>query len=523
MHRYQLFGIFNNRTTAKSSNCISHSLRCQYWAGDALSKAAGKGHREIVELLLSHGVDPNSGNALLVATICCHREIVELLLSYGADPNSALASAAEGGHIDIVKILLSHGADPKKGDALSEAAGKGHREIVELLLSHGADPNSGYALSEAARNALSEAARNGHREIVELLLSHGVDPNSGDALSEAAGEGHREIVELLLSHGADPNSYDALNYAAGGGFTDIVKLLLSHRADPNKGYPLKAAVNSHNIEILRLLLDNGADVQLSKALRFAADERQGDMVSLLLVRGADPKQLDSDYDDDDDYYYYDDDDDAVKELIANKQEQIKQQQATYAEGIKEAVENPCNITITVVGHHGVGKSCLVNQLIQESIPEGGPGSTDTAEFYVNYMAFNQDTGVRRKLNGNGEIVTVQHRLRSIIDRYRKSGIREEKRPEKEPGSSHRDTKNTSIKAAKGLPLLSKRHYLFVLARAKILVVTCRICYIRRLTLLRLVLNLFSDTNRKLSILNFFVILWCQNAEIYCDLNFNELS
>ncbi|XP_069102299.1 uncharacterized protein [Argopecten irradians] len=285
-----------------------------------------------------------------------HREIVELLLSHGADPNSALASAARGGHIDIVQMLLSHGADPKKDDALYKAAFYGHREIVELLLSHGADPNSG--------DALYEAALNGHREIVELLLSHGADPNSGD--------------------------------------------------------PLAAAVRSKDIDILRLLLDKGADIESSHALERAVNENLDDIVSFFLLRGADPNKIHSEIVDD----YR-----SVKNKLAREKEQIQHHQKEYAEGIRDAVEKPRNITVTVVGHKGVGKSCLVKQLKQESIPKGGPGSTDTADFYVNYLAFNPKTGFRQKLDVDGEINTARRRLRMIVDQHRKQDTTDDGEPE----------------------------------------------------------------------------------------------
>ncbi|XP_069102165.1 LOW QUALITY PROTEIN: uncharacterized protein [Argopecten irradians] len=106
---------------------------------------------------------------------------------------------------------------------------------------------------------------------------------------------------------------------------------------------------------------------------------------------------------------------AVEELKEN----VRLQE--YSEGISGTVENPCNITIAVVGHQGVGKSCLVKQLIRESIPEGGPGSTDTADFYVNHLTYNPKTRYRQKLDENGEVEAVHHRIKRIIEQFRKGG------------------------------------------------------------------------------------------------------
>ncbi|XP_021347153.1 uncharacterized protein LOC110446360 isoform X2 [Mizuhopecten yessoensis] len=102
-----------------------------------------------------------------------------------------------------------------------------------------------------------------------------------------------------------------------------------------------------------------------------------------------------------------------------EREQQKKQQQQYTTGIAENEEHPCNITITVVGHKGVGKSCFVRQLKKENIPEGGPGSTDTADVFVNYVGYNPNTGFRQQLNDDGEVETGRQRLKRLIDQHRK--------------------------------------------------------------------------------------------------------
>jgi hypothetical protein len=81
--------------------------------------AAGKGHGEVVELLVQAGANVNAAEPKLCTalhTAALHGEwgVVEQLLAAGADTEAltvdgetALALAAEKGHRDVVQLLLS--------------------------------------------------------------------------------------------------------------------------------------------------------------------------------------------------------------------------------------------------------------------------------------------------------------------------------------------------------------------------------------------------------------------------------
>ena len=89
---------------------------------------------------------------------------------------TALHFAAEEGHKEIVELLITHNADLNKKTsngwaALHFAAEEGHKEIVELLISKGADMNE--KEKEYSNTLVDFAARRKHTTIVELLRKHG--------------------------------------------------------------------------------------------------------------------------------------------------------------------------------------------------------------------------------------------------------------------------------------------------------------------------------------------------------------
>lgn len=112
-----------------------------------------------VRMLLDNHVNPNvlggtmRWSPLGAATLYNNKNMVQLLLDHGADPNmqdrslqTPLFHASANDHLDIAQLLLDHGADPNirdriGGTALMEASANNYHSIVRLLLDHGADPN----------------------------------------------------------------------------------------------------------------------------------------------------------------------------------------------------------------------------------------------------------------------------------------------------------------------------------------------------------------------------------------------
>ena len=123
--------------------------------------------------------------ALLSATHQGNIEDVKKHLAAGADVNTKgelhqwrwipLCNAAERGHKEIVELLISKGADLEAKylgkTPLHWAAFKGHKEIVELLIANGADVNTQDKTSQ--NRPMDTATLLGHPEIVDLLRKHG--------------------------------------------------------------------------------------------------------------------------------------------------------------------------------------------------------------------------------------------------------------------------------------------------------------------------------------------------------------
>lgn len=233
-------------------------------------------HRDLkaAKMLVETGADANGGKRAKETPLkaaCSGFEtkgtgkLVELLLSHGADPeyyakghDGPLHCAAMYGHKAAARALIRHGVKiDAKGEygrtALLYAASAGRRgvAIVADLLAAGANIK---ATNEAGDNALFEliTAEEGSPDAARLLLDHGL-----------------AIESKRRSHGT------ALHWAAFCGRTPIVKLLLERGARVNAradgGYPIQQALGEGQGGIVKLLLEHGADPETDGLLEFAAE------------------------------------------------------------------------------------------------------------------------------------------------------------------------------------------------------------------------------------------------------------
>ena len=185
------------------------------------------GNERLAKLLIDKGEhvnidakDDHLGTPLCMASAKGSKDIVEILLSSGADPNGVdpvigtpLQSASYKGFVGIVELLLKHGADTnivggEYDTALRTASFRGHAEIVELLLSQKpgvkfrrktfspAGPH-GFVLQRYGTWLARQLSHlTGHSETWPSELTRDT------ALHEATLAGQEKVIEVLLRWGA---------------------------------------------------------------------------------------------------------------------------------------------------------------------------------------------------------------------------------------------------------------------------------------------------------------------------------
>lgn len=230
----------------------------------ALLRAAGGGHRAVVELLLARGADPKqaarTGATPLSAAVSMRQvEIVDRLLAAGATLEQRLPGdvtvlmlAAALGLPDVCARLLAAGANINATDAqgltplhcaaLFGFTSRDRRRLVALLdalLLAGADPDVQAAggvtplllllgaRAEPGTACDEDVVLAGMARLLDESASLQVrDPRGFGPLHLAALHGLLQVTQQLLHEGAEPESRDTLNrtpreVAVMRGFVDV--------------------------------------------------------------------------------------------------------------------------------------------------------------------------------------------------------------------------------------------------------------------------------------------------------------
>ena len=221
-----------------------------------LTHAVYYGNINIIQLLLSHGADPNFpwGNSVLCEAVKNGDiEIVNLLLQYGANVNLRsghwsrvpIHTAAKFNHFELIKILISHGADVNATDnkgitPLHLVSRFGNIRIVRFLVEHGADVNA--EDDDYGMTPLYKAIKHGNSEVIKFLINNGANVKfkckNKTSLIMAVEKFYKlddDVIEILLSHGVDINAKDkngrtSLDIAQEHEYEDLIDLLTKYNS-----------------------------------------------------------------------------------------------------------------------------------------------------------------------------------------------------------------------------------------------------------------------------------------------------
>jgi ankyrin repeat protein len=265
------------------------------YAVTPLHVAAQRGGKEMIDLLLARGADPDvrsrgAWTPLHQAASSANLPAAQALLDKGAAVNAKndtgrtplhLAAGGQRAHsAAVVELLIARKADvnAKDDDGRTPLHLVRDRAMADLLLAKGADLK---AADARGGTPLHSAALYGHADVATALLAKGADVQAADRsgalpLHLAARGGYRVVVELLLLKGAnlkleDGSLWTPLHCAAGGTFgseashLDTVRLLLDKGADPNaktnlKRTPLDLARKNGFKKVMELLEQRGGKV-----------------------------------------------------------------------------------------------------------------------------------------------------------------------------------------------------------------------------------------------------------------------
>ena len=189
------FGLVTEAKYLLSTNSQLLEERCSQ-GRLPLHYAAGNGHLDMVEFLISNDADVNAGDAHGVTPL--H------LAADGYSPQVVAALIQAKAEINPRTRSINEHSDWSNSTPLHWAATEGRSENAKVLLDAGADIEAGNAWH---RTPLFLATRQSRLDVMELLIERGANVNAerdgrGTPICWASENGHLDAAKRLYEHGA---------------------------------------------------------------------------------------------------------------------------------------------------------------------------------------------------------------------------------------------------------------------------------------------------------------------------------
>lgn len=258
----------------------------------ALMKGIVAEDYSLIQLALEKGanfdIENNYGmNALEIAVNKPNTEMVNLLVSNGLNPNISITSydsytrpliiwAFEFNDYRLVQNLIEKGAQLEGTDysAVDYALANNQIDLLKIMIEKGIN-------LDLPRDSIEKdtillwALKKNQIEVAKLLVEKGASIVKGNPTSRPLdyllNNKIIDILKLAIEKGFDPNSFiDAnntdtlLSWAIINNQGEFIKFLIEKQIDVNKVYKngwtaLMMAAQRNDAQIVRLLLDNGAN------------------------------------------------------------------------------------------------------------------------------------------------------------------------------------------------------------------------------------------------------------------------
>ena len=198
----------------------------------------------------------NLGTALYLASGRGHEEIVQILLENGA--NRHIKGSSPPGPTITYNDALNRYSRSKLSDALHQASCHGNAKIASLLIANDVEA---YIQNGTLVEALNAAISNKHTDVVGILLQAGTEANlPKEDLSRlifpVINCCNEDTLGFLIKNGADVNC----SYELPEGTTKYRATILGNAKLIPGDTPLHTAAISGRISMAAVLISNGADV-----------------------------------------------------------------------------------------------------------------------------------------------------------------------------------------------------------------------------------------------------------------------